>query len=88
MHRFRPAASTFLANVEAGNGIGILADGDQGDVSGLNYLLQGTYKFSDKSKVGVSYGMSKNDDNKALQRHLERQLQIEREPDRRSATTR
>lgn len=54
---------TFLANVESGNGIGILADGDQGDVSGLNYLLQGTYKFTDKWKVGLSYGLSKNDDN-------------------------
>ncbi len=56
---------TFLANVEAGNGIGILADGDQGDVSGLNYLLQGTYKFGEKWKAGLSYGLSKNDDNKA-----------------------
>jgi len=55
---------TFLANVEGGNGIGILADGDQGDLNGLNYLLQGTYKFTDKWKVGLSYGLSKNDDNK------------------------
>jgi predicted porin len=54
---------TFLGNIEGGNGIGILADGDQGDVSGLNYLLQGTYKFTDKWKVGLSYGLSKNDDN-------------------------
>jgi predicted porin len=54
---------TFLANFETGDGIGILADGDQGDVKGLNYLLQGTYKFTDKWKVGLSYGLSKNDDN-------------------------
>jgi predicted porin len=54
---------TFLANLQGGDGIGILADGDQGDVSGLNYLLQGTYKFNDKMKFGVSYGLSKNDDN-------------------------
>jgi hypothetical protein len=55
---------TFLANVEGGNGIGILADGDQGDLNGLNYLVQGTYKFTDKWKAGLSYGLSKNDDNK------------------------
>ena len=54
---------TFLGNIETGDGIGILADGDQGDVKGLNYLLQGTYKFTDKWKVGLSYGLSKNDDN-------------------------
>jgi hypothetical protein len=54
---------TFLANIEEGNGIGILADGDQGDLRGLNYLLQGTYKWNDKWKVGLSYGLSKNDDN-------------------------
>ena len=55
---------TFLGNIEAGDGIGILADGDQGDIKGLNYLLQGTYKFDQKWKVGLSYGLSKNDDNK------------------------
>jgi predicted porin len=53
---------SFLANVEKGNGIGILADGDQGDVDGFNWLLQGTYKFTDKMKFGVSYGESKNED--------------------------
>lgn len=54
----------FLANIQGGNGIGILSDGDQGDLNGLNYLLQGTYKFTDKAKFGISYGKSKNDDNK------------------------
>jgi len=49
----------------AGNGIGILSDGDQGDINGVNYLVQGTYKFTDKMKFGVSYGKSKNDDDKA-----------------------
>lgn len=52
----------FLANVERGDGIGILADGDQGDVEGFNWLLQGTYKFTDKTKVGLSYGISKTED--------------------------
>jgi predicted porin len=55
----------FLANFEKGSGIGILADGDQGDVDGTNWLLQGTYKFTDKAKFGISYGESKNDDNNA-----------------------
>jgi predicted porin len=61
---FTAGGFNFLANVQAGNGIGILSDGDQGDVDGLNYLLQGTYKFTDKWKFGLSYGKSKNDDDK------------------------
>jgi predicted porin len=52
----------FLVNVQDGNGIGILSDGDQGDVRGINYLVQGTYKFTDKLKFGLNYGRSKNDD--------------------------
>ena len=52
----------FLVNVQDGNGIGILSDGDQGDVRGINYLVQGTYKFTDKFKFGLNYGRSKNDD--------------------------
>jgi predicted porin len=52
-----------LANVEAGKGLGILSDGDQGDVKGVNYLLQGTYKLTDKLKFGLNYGISKNRDN-------------------------
>ena len=52
-----------LANVQAGKGLGILSDGDQGDAKGLNYLIQGTYKITDKLKVGVNYGLSKNRDN-------------------------
>ena len=52
----------FLANFQAGNGIGILSDGDEGDLRGENYLLQATYKVTDKSKFGVSYGKSKNTD--------------------------
>jgi len=52
----------FLANYQTGNGIGILSDGDQGDVRGENYLLQATYKVTDKSKFGISYGKSKNTD--------------------------
>lgn len=51
-----------LANVQSGKGIGILSDGDQGDTKGLNWLLQGTYKLTDKLKFGLNYGISKNRD--------------------------
>jgi predicted porin len=54
-----------LANVEAGKGLGILSDGDQGDIKGVNYLLQGSYKVTDKLKFGLNYGVSKNRDNSA-----------------------
>lgn len=52
-----------LANVQGGKAIGILTDGDQGDTKGLNYLVQGTFKTSEKMKVGLSFGESKNRDN-------------------------
>lgn len=54
-----------LANVQGGKALGILSDADQGDVKSLNYFLQGTCKLSPKLKVGVGYGLSENDDNKA-----------------------
>lgn len=54
-----------LANVQSGKGLGILSDADQGDTKSRNYLLQGTYKLSDKLKMGLSYGISENDDNTA-----------------------
>lgn len=53
---------TALANVQAGKGIGILTEGDQGDTKGLHYLLQGTYAVTDKVKLGLSGGVSKNRD--------------------------
>ena len=59
---FTAGGFSFLANYQNGNGIGILSDGDEGDIRGVNYLVQGTYKFTDKSKFGISYGKSKNDD--------------------------
>jgi predicted porin len=55
-----------LANVQYGKGIGILSDGDQGDEKGFNYLVQGTYKFTDKLKFGLNYGRSKNQDDSAF----------------------
>ena len=55
----------FLANSQEGKGIGILTDGDQGPVKGRNYLIQGTYKVSDKLKFGLNYGESRNKDDNA-----------------------
>ncbi len=52
-----------LANVQKGSGLGILADGDQGDVDSTNWLAQGTFMATDKLKLGLNYGISKNDDN-------------------------
>jgi predicted porin len=60
---YTAGALGLLANVQSGKGLGILSDADQGDVKSMNYLAQGTYKATDKVKLGLSYGMSKNDDN-------------------------
>lgn len=60
-----------LANVQGGKGLGILSDGDQGDTKSLNYLLQGTYKATEKAKLGLSFGESKNRDRNALTGNLE-----------------
>lgn len=57
---YGPAA--FLANVQRGNALGLLSDADQGDVKSTHYLLQATYKTSDKLKLGVNYGESRNND--------------------------
>lgn len=56
---------SILGNVQSGRGIGILTDGDQGDVKGVNYLLQGTFQATDKLKLGLSGGVSKNRDDLA-----------------------
>jgi predicted porin len=50
-------------NAQFGKGLGILSDGDEGDVKGKNFFLQGTYKLTEPLKLGVSYGYSSNDDN-------------------------
>lgn len=59
---YSAGALGLLANVQSGKGMGILSDGDQGDIRSTNYLLQGTYKTSDKLKLGASYGISRNSD--------------------------
>lgn len=50
-----------LANFQTGKGIGILTDGDQGRIKGTNMLVQGTYKATDRVKLGLGYGRSRND---------------------------
>ena len=51
-----------LANIQGGKGLGILADGDQGDTKSTNYFIQGTYKIAPQVKLGLNYGKSKNRD--------------------------
>ena len=51
-----------LANVQAGKGLGILSDGDQGDTKSTNYFVQGLYKVTPQVKLGLNYGQSKNRD--------------------------
>lgn len=52
-----------MANVQAGRGLGILSDGDQGPVVGVNYLVQADYHFLPKWKLGVNYGVNRNTKN-------------------------
>jgi predicted porin len=52
-----------LVNVQGGKGLGVLSDADQGDTKSKNYFVQGTFKPSEQLKLGVSYGLSRNDDN-------------------------
>ncbi|OIP14924.1 MAG: hypothetical protein AUK50_11240 [Comamonadaceae bacterium CG2_30_57_122] len=59
-----------LANVQAGQGLGILADGDQENVDSVNYLAQTTYKVTEKMKLGLSYGKSRNRDDLAVNGRL------------------
>ncbi|MCE3264473.1 MAG: porin [Pseudoduganella sp.] len=58
-------AFALLANYQGGKGLGVLSDADQGNVRSKHGLLQGTYKTSEKLKLGVGYGISRNEDNAA-----------------------
>ncbi|HVC16204.1 MAG TPA: porin, partial [Rhodanobacter sp.] len=57
---FTAGKFSLLGNVQSGRGIGILTDGDQGNAKATNYLLQGTYQLTDKLKLGLSGGLSRN----------------------------
>jgi predicted porin len=54
-----------LANFQGGKGVGILSDADQGNVRSKHGFVQATMKTGDKLKLGVGYGISRNDDNTA-----------------------
>jgi predicted porin len=62
---YSEGALGLLANVQGGKGLGVLSDADQGDTTARNYFVQGTYKATDKMKLGLGYGISKNSDNNA-----------------------
>lgn len=49
-----------LVNFQAGTGLGILSDADQGRVRSSHVLVQGTYKVTEQVKLGLSYGRSEN----------------------------
>ena len=67
---FTAGATSLLVNAQGGKALGILSDADQGDTKSKNYLAQGTFKTTEKLKLGASYGISKNDDNTAGTRGL------------------
>lgn len=48
-----------LVNLQSGKGLGVLADGDAGDLKQTNLLLQGTYQLTPALKLGLSHGRSR-----------------------------
>jgi len=50
-----------VAGLQSGTGLGVLADGDQGDMKTKNVFLQGTFQATEKTKVGLGWGRTKND---------------------------
>ena len=54
-----------LVNFQAGTGLGIVSDADQGRVRTNHVLVQGTYKASEQLKLGLSYGRSENSNDAA-----------------------
>ncbi|SFV17686.1 porin [Pseudoduganella namucuonensis] len=62
---YNEGALGLLVNVQGGKGLGVLSDADQGETTARNYFVQGTYKATEKLKVGLGYGISKNSDNTA-----------------------
>ena len=49
---------SLLANFQSGTGLGVLADGDNGNTKSNAWLLQGTYKIG-KIKLGLNSGATK-----------------------------
>lgn len=48
-----------LVNLQSGKGIGVLADGDSGDLKQSNLLLQGTVQLTPALKLGIGHGRSR-----------------------------
>ncbi len=59
---YKRGPTGLLLNVQRGTGLGILADADQGRVRTTHVLAQGTQQVSEKLKLGLSYGQSRNSD--------------------------
>lgn len=51
-----------VANFQDGKGLGILSDGDQGDVKSQHSFVQATYMIAPKTKLGLGWGKSENKD--------------------------
>ena len=51
-----------VATLQSGKGLGILADGDQENNKTTSTFLQGTYQATDRIKLGLGWGKSKNDE--------------------------
>ena len=49
-----------LANYQNGQGLGMLADGDQGNLRTQHTMVQATYQILPKNKVGISWGLGSN----------------------------
>ncbi|MES2126618.1 MAG: porin [Pseudomonadota bacterium] len=54
-----------LVNLQSGTALGILSDADQGDTHAKNGFAQATYQATKQVKLGLGYGVSRNDDNTA-----------------------
>ena len=50
-----------VANLQRGNGLGILSDGDQGSIRSTHSFVQATYQLTPKDKIGLGWGRSQND---------------------------
>jgi len=62
---YQQGAFGMLANYQGGKGLGVLSDADQGNVRSKHWLLQATFKTSEKLKLGLGYGISRNEENTA-----------------------
>jgi len=49
-----------VANFQEGKGLGILSDGDQGDIKSQHSFVQATYMVTPKTKLGLGWGKSEN----------------------------